>query len=129
MGRWDQYFKDLSKKGSLQSKRWFEKHPNYMHNYQRTGASRAYRFLRRNPDCTSTRTEIALIYDASINMLTGEKGEVGPGKYKLCLDHIHGGPAVGLIPNWLNTILWAGMSSPEARQYILARLSNLKGQE
>jgi hypothetical protein len=87
-----------------------------------TPKGRARQFLANSPDCTSTIEEIEAILSASINALTGEKGKTGRHSHELCLDHIHNGPAIALIPNWLNHILYAGMSSPSAKQYILYRL-------
>jgi hypothetical protein len=60
--------------------------------------------LEHNQDCTSTLAEVVAIYTAGINELTGERGEIGQGANGLCLDHVHNGPAVGLIPGWLNGI-------------------------
>ncbi len=66
---------------------------------------RAKAFMCANPDCTSTYKEIAKIYREGIDMTTGKWGPVGRGNDNLVLDHIHGGPAVGLIPSWLNRFL------------------------
>jgi hypothetical protein len=89
---------------------------------------RASKFLGKNRDCTSTMEDVAAIYAASINAITGEKGTIGSGNNALGLDHIHGGPAVGLIPHWLNRIIWAAISTPGAKQYLLYRLQ-LEGGE
>ena len=82
----------------LEEKRDYEQHKRH------TSYGRAVRFLQSNPDCTSSLKEIEEIYRAGIDMTTGQVGRVGRGPHDLCLDHIKNGPAIGLIPGWLNHI-------------------------
>lgn len=70
--------------------------------YRSSFKGKATKFLQSNRDCSSSHEEIEAIYSASINMITGQPGRTGKGEDDLVLDHIHNGPAVGLIPRWLN---------------------------
>lgn len=65
---------------------------------------RATVFCSKNRDCTSPYDEVLECYEASIDVTTGKPGKVGWGSNELGLDHIHGGPIVGLIPQWLNKL-------------------------
>lgn len=80
-------------------------HPELWRDYRRTPRGRALRFLSNNPDCTSTAEEVEEIYAAAIDVTTGLPGTLGRGRCDLQLDHIPGGPAIGLVPHWLNLIM------------------------
>ena len=72
--------------------------------YRTSPEGRAAKFLLNNPDCTSSIEEIMAFYAASIDVTTGLPGKIGRGAKDLVLDHIHNGPAVGLVPGWLNRV-------------------------
>jgi hypothetical protein len=66
---------------------------------------RSRKFVRDNPDCTSTAEEIEAAYSTGSHVGTGKPGKIGIGAWDLMLGHVHGGPIVGLIYGWENRAL------------------------
>jgi len=105
----DEYIRNREHRLAYQS-RYYEENMDHIKEYDRVrykhdARTRARVFLNNCPDCTSTLEEVEAIYDAGVNALTGEVQGVGNHAGGLVLDHIHEGPAIGLVPRSLNPVL------------------------
>ena len=94
----------------------------YISNRRKTDPKfRAKTFLSSNKDCTSTLEEVTLLYKNNINEITKKNAKIGHKSNDSCLDHIHNGPAIGLIPNYINRALREDTNITNLIEYLQKR--------